>query len=140
MSQLGRKVIETNIQKEQAPRYLPWSAEQWHLASRPRAPEPEKRYPVIINSSTGLLRTPQELQRLAGLPSLPHVLCTTKASSSDKVEGASRDHDGTEPEMMQYCDVNWEQLLRVQERTKGENVIVWFQGKKRFAWLARLEK
>jgi hypothetical protein len=45
-----------------------------------------------------------------------------------------------EPEKVQYCHVNWEQRERVKEYSDGENVIVWFQEKKRYAWLAHSVK
>lgn len=140
MSQLGRRIVETRIAKEQAPRDPPWLPEEWHKAGRSRVKEPEKRYPVIISSSTGVLRTARHLQELAGLPSLPCVLSTTIAPLSDKVDRAGRGNNGKEPERVQYCEVNWEQLAQIYERTNGEDVIVWFQGEKRFAWLARSVK
>lgn len=77
---------------------------------------------------------------MAGLSSLPRLRSTTKASLSDKVGRASRGDNGEEPEEVQYCDVNCEELLRVHEYTEGENVIVWFQGKKGFAWMAKSVK
>jgi hypothetical protein len=45
-----------------------------------------------------------------------------------------------EPKKVQYCHVNWEQLQRVKEYSDGEDVMVWFQDCKRFAWVARLLK
>ncbi len=136
MSHPSEKISKKESLKDQTPRDPPWSAEQWRLAGRHRAEKPEKRYPVIISSSTGLFRTPRQLQEMAGLSSLPPVLWSTKASLSDKVEAAGRGDNGKEAEKVRYCEVNWEQLAQVQKRTHGENVIIWFQGKKRFAWLA----
>lgn len=49
----------------------------------------------------------------------------------------SKGPDGGKPEKVQTCDVSWEQLVRVKEYSYRENVLVWFQGKQRFALLAR---
>lgn len=65
---------------------------------------------------------------------------TTRTSFSASEEEESRDPDGEKPEKVQYCDGNWKQLVRVQEYSDGEDVLIWFQGKKRAAWLARLVK
>lgn len=121
------------------PKPSPWSKETWQAAAAARAAgivEPERRFP-IITSSTGPLTTPQKLQEIAGLSSLPDVQWTTRASILDPDEKVEiRDSDAKKPEKVQYCDVIRDQLQRVREYSDGENVIVWFQGKKRHAWLA----
>ncbi|KAF7513389.1 hypothetical protein GJ744_009810 [Endocarpon pusillum] len=121
----------------------PWSREAWQaVAARNRAVvvKPERQFPIIITSSTGPFTTPQILQEAAGLSSLPEVQWMTRTSFSASEEG-SRDPDGEEPEKVQYCDVNLKQRLQVQEYSDGEeNALIWFQGKKRAAWLARSVK
>jgi hypothetical protein len=121
----------------------PWSREAWQAAAarnRAGVVKPERRFPIIITSSTGPFTTPQKLQEVAGLSSLPEVQWTTKTSFFDSEEEGSKGPDSEKPEKVQYCDVNWEQLVRVKEYSDGEDVLVWFQGKKRAAWLARLVK
>lgn len=88
--------------------------------------EPEKRFPVIINS----LMTLEKLQEVADLLSLPEVKRTTLTSL---LEDMAKEKELIE---VQYCDVDWEQLMRVRGYSEGENVIVWFQGKQIFAWEA----
>ena len=120
-----------------------WSRETWQAAAARDSAEivkPEWRFPIIITSSTGPITTPQKLQEVAGLSSLPEVQWTTRTSLLDSGEEESRSSDGEKPEKVQYCDVNWKQLVQVKEYSDGEDVLVWFQGKKRAAWLARLVK
>ena len=40
------------------------------------------------------------------------------------------------PETVQYCHVNYEELLQVQDISEGEEFLIWFRGKKRVAWQA----
>jgi hypothetical protein len=78
--------------------------------------EPELRFPIIITSLTGPFITLKKLQEVASLSSLPDVQWTTRASVfySEGEEG-SKSPDGEKPEKVQYCDVSWEQLVRVKE-------------------------
>ena len=125
----------------------PWSREAWQRGAAARdwvgAVGPEPRFPVIITNSTGPFTTPKKLQEVAGLSSLPDVQWTTTRTSVFDSEGdaeGSRGSDGKRPEKVQYCDVNWEQLVQVKECSDGEDVLVWFQGKKVLAWLAHSGK
>ena len=77
----------------------PWSREAWQAAARAPVVQPERRFPIIITA--GPFSTPQKLQEVAGLPSLPDVQTATRASFSDdddEEEGGSE-----ERERMQYC-------------------------------------
>lgn len=129
-----QKFEEDKAKKEKYKPHPPWPPEAWH-AARERAMlgvvEPERRFPVIITSSTGPFTTPEKLQEVADLPSVPEVKRTTMTSL---LEDEAKE---LEKEEVQYCDVNWEQLVRVYDYSEGEDVIVWFQEKKRFAWLAQ---
>lgn len=130
--------------KEQSGRPL-WSKEIWQAAAaadRAGVIQPERRFPVIITTSQGPFTTPQKLQEVAGLPSVPEVRETTRTSIWDPdVEEECRRAVCKHPaERMRYCDVNWYQLLRVKQYSDGEEPLVWFQGKKRAAWLAHSTK
>jgi len=88
---------------------------------------PEKRFPIII-SADNPVSTPEKLRELADLPSVPEISNTTKTSPfSDGVD------EGTEPEKVQICDVNWSQLVKIEERTEWDEICVWFQNTKRMA-------
>jgi hypothetical protein len=150
--------------KEKHGNPTPWSREVWQAATAAYLAgvvEPERRFPVIITTgSTGPFTTREQLQEVTGLPSLPEVQWTTVTSIYDddqeeEEERADQGCTGTitdpestkkkkkqkkEPEKVQYCHVNWEQRERVKEYSDGENVIVWFQEKKRYAWLAHSVK
>lgn len=124
----------------------PWSKEAWQAAAerfRAGVVEPERRFPVIITSLGGPFTSAQKLKEVAGLSSVPEVHWTTRSSiwdpeeeEAEEEEGGKGAEDKKPRERVQYCDVNWNQLLRVKEYSDGENLLVWFQGKKRFAWLA----
>ena len=136
------KFEKDKVLKDEKP--SPWSGEAWQAAaakSRAGVVEPEPRFPIIITSSTGPFTTPEKLQKAAGLSSLPDVQWTTRTSLLDSEgEKESRSSDSGNPEKVQYCDVNWKQLVQIKEYSDGEDVIVWFKGKKRFAWLAHSVK
>lgn len=141
------KAREENFEKVKAlkdKKPSPWSREAWEAAAarhRAGVVQPEPRFPIIITCSTGPFTTPQKLQEAAGLSSLPDVQWTARTSVFDSEgEEGSKGPDGEKPEKVQYCDVNWEQLIQVKEYSDGEDVLVWFKGKKRFAWLAHSVK
>jgi hypothetical protein len=165
---LGRTKFEQDkARQEKHANSSPWPKEIWHAATAAYLAgelEQERRFPVIITGLTGPFSTRQKLQQITGLPSLPEVQWATVTSMYDDDE---EDHEvvkegettGTtttdaqitlkqkkkkqkeeEPEKVQYCHVNWEQLERVKEYSDGEKVIVWFQEKRRSAWLARSVK
>ena len=73
----------------------------------------------------GPFTAPQKVQEVAGLSSLPDVQWATRTSIFDveEEEEGSRGTDCEKPERLQYCDLNWDQLLRVQEYSGGEEVI-----------------
>lgn len=125
-----QKFEEDKAKKEKDKSHPPWPPEAWH-AAREQAmlgvPEAEKRFPVIIASSTGPFTTPEKLQKVADLSSVPEVKQTILTSI---LEEKSKELEKKE---VQYCDVNWKQLVRVYDYSEGEDVVVWFQGKKRFA-------
>ena len=128
-----QKFEEDKAKKEKYKPHPPWPPEAWH-AARERAmlgvTETEKRFPVIITSSTSSFMTLEKLQEVDDLSLIPKVKRTTLTSILEE------EAKELEKEEVQYCDVNWEQLVRVYDYSEGEDVIVWFQGKQRFAWLA----
>jgi hypothetical protein len=161
------KFEQDKARKEKHRSSAPWPREIWQAA--PAAylageAEPERRFPVIITSSTGPLPTRQKLQEIAGLPLLPAVQWTTVTSifdddehdhgvrmeggpagtttcgeqSTPKIDKKKQKEECKEPpKEVQYCHVNWEQLQRVKACSDGEKTVVWFQEMKRYAWSAR---
>ncbi|RDL31415.1 uncharacterized protein BP5553_09624 [Venustampulla echinocandica] len=90
---------------------------------------PEKRAPVVI-SPDGPVSTPEKLQELAELPSVPEVVGTTKTTLRARDSDADRSKD---TEKVQICEVNWEQLDRINERAECEEIYVWFEDAQRAA-------
>ncbi|KAK2757258.1 hypothetical protein FQN54_004772 [Arachnomyces sp. PD_36] len=133
-----QKFEEDKARKEKYKPLSPWPAEAWVQAYEARKRghvEPEKRFPVIITSSTGPFPTPDKVKEVVDLPSTPEVKRTTRTTLSEVSDATE-----LEKQEVEYCDVNWKQLVRVRDYSEGNNVIVWFQGKRRFAWLAHSVK
>jgi hypothetical protein len=63
-------------------------------------------------------------------------MCNERTGRQYSIQRREAETDGTKPEKVQYCDVNWDQLLQVQEYSDGKEVIIWFQARKRIAWPA----
>ena len=94
---------EDKARKEKYKKYQPWPEETWRaatVAARAGVVELERRFSVIITSPTGPFTTPQELQEIADLPSLPEVKMTTLKSVLREKEQVK------ELEEVRYCDVN----------------------------------
>ncbi|KAK9794510.1 hypothetical protein SCARD494_05580 [Seiridium cardinale] len=93
----------------------------------------EPRFPIIIASDSPI-SSPEKLQAIAGLPSVPEVTRTTEVEmfSDDEVESA----DGNK---VQVCDVDWNQMEKIKATTEWEETLVLFNGQKRFAVLVEHE-
>jgi hypothetical protein len=138
-----REREKDEARRAKAERGPPWSGEMWQAAAaagRAGKTKPESQHPIIVNNSTGLFMTPQKLQEIVDLPSLPDVRRTTKTSLSGPKTEEEANIKNPNPEKVQYCHVKWDQFRRVQEYSDGEIVIVWIQGKKRYAWQAHSVK
>lgn len=85
---------------------------------------PETRYPVVIQSDTWLTSA-EKLKGLIDLTSTPKT-CITKTTSLFPPDTSG----GKE---VSICDVNWEQLNLIEEKTKAKQELVWFNNQKRFA-------
>lgn len=72
--------------------------------------------PVIItsSSSSGSLTSPEKVQELGGLTSVPEVKSTTRAT-----DGLSEPEEPKEADKMNYCDVTLGQIIRIAECTEG---------------------
>ncbi|EEH05461.1 hypothetical protein HCBG_06580 [Histoplasma capsulatum G186AR] len=114
--------------KEKYKKHPPWSAEDWQRA-KAAPPRPPVRYPVIISSS-GTFPTAEKVKEVANLPSVPEVLWTTMTTMFDS------EPEPEEPEKVQYCVLDFDALQLIENYAKGEDVAIWFEGKKRTAWLS----
>ncbi|KAB8207829.1 hypothetical protein BDV34DRAFT_59963 [Aspergillus parasiticus] len=125
-----RRKFEEDKARKRKDACSPWPAEAWQAAwAASRAGVIwEPRFPTIITD----FMTPQRVQELAGLPSLPETTWTiTTGFASEELDN---------PEALQYCVVDvWAQLKRVDNGSTGEEVRIWFEGKKRIAWSGHAE-
>lgn len=114
-----------------------WAPGSWAAAAVYNSlPKPEKRFPVIIGGDS-VVRTPDDLRDLCQLPSVPPLSQTTKASLLPLRNEKDRDQPA---QTFQISDVNIEQFNDLRKRTEGNMVCVWFNGERRYAWLARSVK
>ncbi|KAI0104971.1 hypothetical protein GGR51DRAFT_520459 [Nemania sp. FL0031] len=98
---------------------------RWRDGIEARLEIPEIRFPVVIQDGTGL-SSPEQLQTLLQLPTIPETMKTTTTSIGQM------DTNFDEKETV-ICDVNWEQLSILKKGWVSEQDVVWFKGKKRFA-------
>lgn len=134
----------------------PWPAEAWVRARKAYSAgvvKPERRFPVVL-TDVGPFTTPEDVLRVVGMESVPEVKWTVKTEFSmedsdydenddeekEKERQSSREERAATEmetgEKVRCCDVNQRQLALVEEYSSGENILVWFRNKKRFAWVA----
>ncbi|KAI6092855.1 hypothetical protein F4821DRAFT_112085 [Hypoxylon rubiginosum] len=125
MSENLRVKLAKSKVEQPSEQHSPWPPGIWNAAleayrSGWRPAEP--RFPVVI-SENGPLNSPEKLQKLADLPSVPEVSKTRVAEfmavyDEDEVQNA---------EEVQIADVTWRQLLLLEERVEqDEKILVWF--------------
>ncbi|KAI0197541.1 hypothetical protein F4808DRAFT_293208 [Astrocystis sublimbata] len=114
---------------------FPWKKGVWESAIAAHNAgyrEPEKRFPVVI-SSDGLLSSPKALQELIDLPDIPQV------AEIERINDISGSTVGD----VRICDVSWNQLKLLKDRTKWHTIIVLFPDEetkkpvRRTAWVVR---
>ncbi|KAK4040577.1 hypothetical protein C8A01DRAFT_35442 [Parachaetomium inaequale] len=91
------------------------------------------RCPVIVGGDS-MFRTPEDLRHLCQLPSVPMLTQTTETTLSPFDGDKEQDQD---KETLHIADVSLGQYLDLQDCTEGNLVVVWFQGNRRFARMAR---
>lgn len=85
---------------------------------------------LVLITKSGPITSPEKLQEIAGLPSLPEVYTTVKIRDSDEEPAA----EPNEEEQVQYCTV--EDLQAVKAAAYGVTQLVWFRDGPAGAWLA----
>ncbi|KAI0013060.1 hypothetical protein F4779DRAFT_613931 [Xylariaceae sp. FL0662B] len=134
-TKLGKSQIKSQNQGDP---HVPWKPEVWNAAIaafHAGVREPEPRFPVVI-SSDGPVDSPEKLQRLADLPSIPAVL---ESQTIDRLTESTKDD-------VRISDVTWEELKILRERTEWERILVWFPDERtkkrvmRNAWVIKSVK
>ncbi|KND94129.1 hypothetical protein TOPH_01114 [Tolypocladium ophioglossoides CBS 100239] len=132
--QLGRSQVEAQRQDNQAEAdastpQMGGSAEAHRKGFRP----PERRYPVLIKPD-GPVSSREQLQELVGGPDLPEI-STTMMYEPAGPHRPGEPMEGTIPEEVQICDVDSEQLAKLEEVAKVNSFaeVVKFQGDERYA-------
>lgn len=129
---------EDNLEENQNTRTLPWSAEAWQAASKAYmsgTDKPPPRFPIVISQDC-FISTAEKLQQLADLPTLPQIETTRTAPR----RWEDLDAPPADDREVQICDVDMDQLNRIEDVTEGESISVWFRGTRRDAWVARSSK
>ncbi|KAL3428489.1 hypothetical protein PVAG01_01998 [Phlyctema vagabunda] len=88
---------------------------------------PEPRFPILISANSPI-SSPEKLQELADLPSVPEVLTTTKMSRFTRSDNVD---DGTDTDTVQICHVSYHQQCLITQRTEYDDLCVWFEDMKR---------
>lgn len=130
---LGKHLAKSKIESQNAS-MSPWSAETWqaaHNAFASGTDRPPPRFPIVI-SEDSLISTAEKLQHLANLPTLPEIEITRTAPRLWE----DLDAPPADDREVRICDVDWDQLIMVEDATDGEPITVWFRGTRREAWVA----
>lgn len=123
---LGKSTVE-NKQKSDFPWHGVWAEAM--AAYNTGWTKPEGRMPIIIGPGTPI-PTPEKLQELADLPSVPKVTETTKTYPySDKFV------EELESQKVLICDISLSEFYEFRERVEYDraNICVWFENGKRYA-------
>ncbi len=132
---LRRTVGKNQIERRKAPRSK-WAQGSWHAAGAYNASLPPTRSPILVGGDS-FIQTPEDLRDLLRLESVPSLIQTTQTTLFPFPD-EKPDDPAKKP--VYVCDVSMDDWLDIQKVTDGGMPIVWFQGKKRSAWLARSKK
>lgn len=126
----------------------PWSDETWMAAQRAFAEgrrEPEVRFSIVITKS-GAFTTPEKIKEVAGMGHVPEVQYTTQTrfneghgdynlvdKATKKEENSKIPRDGA---AVRYCMVSSKHRRLIEELTNGDDILVWIDDEKKFAWVA----
>ncbi|KAK4251738.1 hypothetical protein C7999DRAFT_27815 [Corynascus novoguineensis] len=86
-----------------------------------------------------MFQTPEKLRDFCQLPSLPEVTQTTETALG-RLREEQEQEQGQDKEIFDIANVSLRQYLDLKRCTEGDTLVVWFQGKPRYAWLARSRK
>ncbi|KAI0475078.1 hypothetical protein GGR56DRAFT_496327 [Xylariaceae sp. FL0804] len=121
--QLGKSQVEA-----QSTSTAPWPPHVWRAAFMTYQSgwkRPESRYPVVVEPGAPI-STPEELKKLAGMPSTPELVAT---HTEPFLEG----DPSHIPITVNICDVDYDQICLLQDRTTWSERVVLFNGAARAA-------
>ncbi len=127
---LRRTLAKTQAERRKAP------LSKWQAAGAYNASLPPIRCPILIGGDS-FIKTPEDLRDLLRLESIPSLIQTTQKTLYPFPDKKPDDPD---KKPVCVCDVSMDDWLDIQKMTEGGMPIVWFQGKRRSAWLARSKK
>ncbi|KAJ8107695.1 hypothetical protein ONZ43_g6652 [Nemania bipapillata] len=111
---LGKSQIES---KNQGDPHFPWKPGTWEAAMEAyragiRVPEPRQ---FIVISSDSLIDSPEKLQKLADLPSVPEVIETNEAFEFPESTG----------DTVRVSGLLWDEFTGLRDRTELRQILVW---------------
>ncbi|WEW59372.1 hypothetical protein PRK78_004843 [Emydomyces testavorans] len=116
--------------KDKQPSVFQQKLQEAALAGAKGFSRPESRFPVIIDP-LGPFSTLVKVQEVVGPPSLPEIKTTTKAQNLHVEE---KEEEAEKLEEVEYTHVGWDQLKYIKNYPGVENLLVWFEGQKRYAY------
>ncbi|KAI1146961.1 hypothetical protein F4825DRAFT_439059 [Nemania diffusa] len=112
---LGKSQIESQNQGDPLARWPPevWIAaiESYHAGTRP----PPPRLSVVISSDSGPVDSPEKLQKLADLSSVPEVIETNEAHKSPESIG----------DPVRVSQIAYTEFKRLKDRAELKQILVW---------------
>ena len=130
---LRRTIAKNQIERQKAPR------SKWQAAGARNASRPPVRSPILIGGDS-FIQTPEDLRDLLRLESVPPSIQTIETDLWPMDGKEEHEFRNPDKKPVSVCDVDMRQWLGIQKMTEGEMPVVWFQGKKRLAWLATAKK
>ena len=127
---LRRTLAKIQAERRKAP------LSKWQAAGAYNASLPPTRSPILIGGDS-FIQTPEDLRDLLRLESVPSLIQTTQTALYPFPDEKPDDPD---KKPVYVCDISMDDWLDIQKVTEGGMPIVWFQGKRRSAWLARSKK
>ncbi|KAK4194105.1 hypothetical protein QBC40DRAFT_344348 [Triangularia verruculosa] len=129
---MEREQEEYELQKAHQGSHYSRNPGAWHTAALRNRTAPEPRFPVIIGPES-MFKTTEEL---GSFLDIAEVHATAQATVAD--------FDDTEPvpERKSYLisHISMREINELEERTEGGPIRIWFQDKRRSAWLPRSVK
>ncbi|KAI1192640.1 hypothetical protein F5X97DRAFT_316826 [Nemania serpens] len=117
--------------------------ERWRAGIEAKLEWPEIRFPVVIRGDT-YLSSPEQLQIMLGLPSVPRTSTTVIPNletprTSSEIEAEPETEAQPEEEAV-ICDVNLDQITRIEQGWVSEEIVVMFENEERFALVVLAER
>ena len=134
-------LAKAELQTRQLPRpRSKWVPGAWQAAAAYNATKPETQCPVVVGGDS-IIQTPEQLREVCHMSYVPEIIETTTSGILALPNGEPEPEHDPDVRPVQVCDVSLRQCLDLKKATGGKKIVVWFHGRRTYAWLVQsLEK